>query len=66
MVLLHFLTLGSASVFADYLHYEAPVNPLSLQDHKGGAWEFQIKMRNVQNNMWVRCYVQIWLGSLVN
>lgn len=52
--------------FADYLHYEAPINPLSLQDHEGGAREFKIKRRNVKNNMWARCYVQIWLGSLVN
>lgn len=58
-----FSTLISTSVVADYLHYEAPVNPLSLQDREGGA---KIKMRNVKNNMWARCYVQVWLGSLVN
>ena len=40
--------LTSTSVVADYLHYEAPINPLSLQDHAGGAREFKIKMRNVK------------------
>ena len=62
----YIFTLVSFTVIADYLHYEAPVNPLSLQDHMNGARDFKPKMRNVKNNMWVRCHIQIWLGSLVN
>lgn len=70
-----FSTPTSTSVVADYLHHEAPINPLSVQDGRRGRkressklkWGMlKKKKKKKKNNTWARCYVQIWLGSLVN